>query len=199
MQPSYFRKSIRLDEVLRKLNHLNSYRRYLYRQIGQHRYNSVISFKATRNFARQFMTWSAMFMLLAQPVGAQGADCGCSSANEVSTGTCCSVADTCCGSAENSCCSKASSCCSATNVADTPCSCGDECQCGAADGNHLPNPAIPVSDTTSQQTQILALANQTISEIDSTTFGDEFPRAESASPFSLTAQQVCALLSRFTC
>jgi hypothetical protein len=43
------------------------------------------------------------------------------------------------------------------------------------------------------------LANQTISGIDAVAFGDEFPRAESASPISFSAQQKCALLSRFTC
>ena len=160
----------------------------------------MVSSKTIRNFARQVMTWSAMFMLLVQPLGALGADCGCSSAKETSNVSCCSGADTCCGSAETSCCSKTSSCCSTTtNSNDAPCRCGDNCQCGTADGNQSPNPVIPVSDSTSQQTQILALANQTISGIDGTIFGNEFPRAESASPVSLTAQQVCALLSRFTC
>ena len=160
----------------------------------------MVSFRKIRDFARQFMTWCAMFMLLVQPIGAQGADCGCSSAKELSTGNCCSVAKAYCGSDQTSCCSKKSSCRSTTKcMDDVPCSCGDQCQCGAADGNQSPNPAIPVGVTTSQQTQILALASQTTSEVDVAIFGDEFPRAEFASPISLTAQQVCALLSRFTC
>mgnify|MGYP001379601945 FL=1 len=160
----------------------------------------MVSIKTVRNIARQFVTWSAVFMLLVQPLGALGADCGCSSANETSNVSWCSGTDTCCGSAETSCCSKTLSCCSTTTTSDdAPCSCGDSCQCSAADDNQSSNPVIPVNDSTCQQTHILALANQTISGIDGTVLGREFSRVETASPFSLTAQQVCVLLSRFTC
>ena len=146
------------------------------------------------------MTWSAMYMLLVHPVGVQGADCGCSTAHEASMLTCCHGSDTCSGSTQTSCCSSTSSCCSTTNSSDKlPCSCGGKCQCGAQDGKQSPNPVIPVNDLTSQQTQILALANQAISVIDGTSFGDDFPQAESASPLSFSALQKCVFLSRFTC
>lgn len=152
------------------------------------------------------MTWSAMLMLLANPIGVQGADCGCSSAHEVSMLNCCCGSDACCGSdsccesGQTSCCSRTSTCCSTTNgIHKVPCSCEGKCQCGAIDDTQSPNPVIPVNDLTSQQTQILALANQTISGLDGTLLGDEFPRTESVRPLSFSALQKCVLLSRFTC
>ena len=169
--------------------------------------------RTIRRFAQQAITWSAMLMLLVQPLGLQAADCGCCSAENalvdakiscapISGGSCCgNVPESCCSPKSTNCCSsKKSACCSSTKSSDdTPCNCGENCQCGVSEDSTPFTPAIPTNDSTSQQTQILALAIQTISGIDAAPLGDEFPQAESASPVSLTAQQACALLSRFTC
>ena len=141
-----------------------------------------------------------MFVLLVPPVAAQRADCECSSGREVSPASGCVATKSCFGFAQKSCCSENSACCNTTiDIADSPCSCGDQCQCGAVDVNQLPNPSIPVNDTTSEQTHLLALAVQTIARIETKCFGNEFRQKESASPVSLTAHEVCALLSRFIC
>ena len=172
---------------------------------------TVFTRNTIRGVTRHAMTWSAMLMLLVQPSGLQAADCGCrsgtSSAVESNCG-CSSVAiKSCCGKQDSCCCSNRpslsfdeSSCCAApkSDLSST-CTCGDNCRCGSRDTPDAPAPVIPANDSTSKQTQLLILAIESTQGIDCVISCDDSTRSESARQFSLTARQVCALLSRFTC
>lgn len=160
--------------------------------------------RTIRKLARQTLTWSAMLMMLVQPVSLIAADCGCCSREGMpASTTCCANNNTeksCCSRQASDCCVAKASCCSVSDSrSQSPCKCGDDCRCSQRDQPLTPQPAIPTNDSGHDQLQLVLLA------IQSSCFGDCVcddpckPRPESASYRSSTAQQVCVLLSRFTC
>ena len=151
--------------------------------------------KPINKFAKQLVAWSAIAMLFLQPLGLSGYDCGCGSVNvqEATTEYCCSM-DTpeksCCRTSEKTCCS------TSDKVNNAPCKCGDHCRCSMNQPGK-PLPVIPVNESQSEQSQSLALTSSVwptaVSQTESKFGGQTF----SVVRLALTAQQTCALLSRF--
>ena len=151
------------------------------------------------------MAWSAIVMLFVQPLKVDASNCGCVG-KEVRTPvslTCsyCSAqapAKSCCDTQTRSCCSssKKTCCSSGDQVHSTPCRCGDQCQC-SVEKQRQPHPFVPLSDAQTEQTQTVAVAIYVAPLVALR------PRQDfGCPPFSvhqptLTAQQICALLSRF--
>jgi len=167
--------------------------------------------KPILNIVRQVLTWSATVMLMVQSVGWPAAGCGCGSIRsaadrsskcpEQARQVCCGV-DRChgCGTSQESCCeSRTKDGATATANADSDCGCGQSCHCGMADGNDLPIPAIPVRESTHEQTQLLVVLFASIFDPAAAHVGGDLSGFESVGQYSFRAQQVCALLSRFTC
>ena len=151
------------------------------------------------------MAWSAIVMLFVQPLKVDANNCGCGG-KEVRTpvslaGSCCSgqaPAKSCCGSQTKACCSssKKNCCSSGDQVHSAPCRCGDQCQC-SVEKQRQQQPVVPLNDLQTEQTQTVAVAIYVAPLV------VVRPRQDfGCPPFSvhqptLTAQQICALLSRF--
>ncbi len=151
-----------------------------------------------------FFATSMMFAMLA--IGVQpmllgsGRACDCStieSVNERNTEASC-----CNGENEE----LLSSCCSSRLATAQRCSCKptsvcDCADCGCSDGNeeHLPLPAIPTNETTEVVSPVLICATPVFVYL----FDREiqgFDYQNSAAEFAaLSSQEICILLSRFTC
>ena len=81
---------------------------------------------------------------------------------------------------------------------NVPCNCGDHCQCSTRDEPTVPVPAIPSNQSGHEQVQLMLLAVWSNGCCDIVPVRHDSPSPESALAHSLTAQQTCALLSRFT-
>ncbi len=144
---------------------------------------------------KQLLAWSAITMLLLQPVGWQGTACGCGTGNEQATSTaglgtgqattksCCSSAGTSHGDASN-------------EIFDSRCNCGNQCCCSENE-QETPLPALPLKESHLEQPLTLALmagvepiaATRTASKFGFLTF--------TVNRTALTALETCVLLSRF--
>jgi hypothetical protein len=159
-----------------------------------------------RRCAKPALASSALFMLLVQPVVLRTtANCGCCSteARESGSDSCCSARQTaggCCGEQPTSCCSQTPTCCSsrAGNRARA-CQCGDRCQCSTRKQPLNPAPFVPTNESGQDQIQLVLLLAQLSSGLDSVESGDGVRPLDCTAGLALTAQQVCILLSRFTC
>ncbi len=153
------------------------------------------------DFAKLLVAWTAIIMLFAQPLNLRASDCGCSGSNiQTAKNSCCgSTETTCCSSSvELTCCSSSTkTCCSKNDVLkSSSCNCGDQCRCSSEQPSQ-PMPAVPVNETQTEQSQSVALTlevavlcfAQPKSSFDRQLFSGYQP--------ALTAQQTCALLSRF--
>jgi hypothetical protein len=147
------------------------------------------------DLARQLVAWPAIAMLLLQPLLVIGDDCGCGPRNGLRATASATqakpVAKTCC--------------CSTTRMRYSPgkdgltrqsCACGERCCCSANErGNPLP--ASPVNESRHEPAQLPALAS---GDWPKHLFRAERNSSLPVYPVSrpaLTAQQSCALLSRF--
>lgn len=153
------------------------------------------------DFAKQLAAWTAIIMLFAQPLSLRASECGCSGSNiQAAKNSCCGNNDTtCCSSSvEPSCCSSSTkSFCSKNDVSkSSPCNCGERCRCSNEQPSQ-PMPAVPVNEAQNEKSQSVALTL----EIDGrcVTWPKSNFERQLFSGFqpSLTAQQTCALLSRF--
>lgn len=152
------------------------------------------------------MAWFAIGMLLVQPLGMNGNDCGCCSkrVNEFAKASCCSLeapaTSICCSmnSSAESCCeaAKTSSCSASDQLSNTRCKCDDHCFCSLNEPAK-PLPAIPSNETQNDQVNTLSLttchAPMAISRTEKKVGFQSF----TFNRRPLTAQQTCALLSRF--
>jgi len=165
----------------------------------------MTSTRTIRHLAKQAITWSAMFTLLVQPVSLQASDCGCCSKghSQNETQNCCSTttaANSCCSQQSSTCCSARTNPCSVEKTqSSSPCKCNDKCQCSVQNEPTVPIPAIPTNNSGHDQTQLVLLAIQPICCSNCFAVAKPKPRPDSTIARTLTAQQVCALLSRFTC
>lgn len=148
--------------------------------------------------AHQFMAWSAMCIMLIYPVGLQHHSCPCSSGKVPS----------CCASSSKNSCERGEDldwpgsicCCVASKAVEClDCQCGEQCQCGKHSSDPSPIPAIPANDSTTERVFGIACIGQTVCCLCETIEGAQNIITKWGSPRSLSAQQVCALLSRFTC
>ncbi len=163
--------------------------------VYQYQSSTVFFNQPVNVFAKQLLAWSAIAMLFLQPLGLNGRDCGCRSGKllDAAPAGCCSAK-----AADKSCCGSVNTmCCSANDKqSSVPCKCGDQCRCLVNEpGNPLP--AVPVNESRNEQPQTLAL---TISFVRMIVSGTECKfgfRTFSVYRPALTAQQTCALLSRF--
>lgn len=167
--------------------------------------STVFSKQIIRKLAQQLTVWSALVMLLVQPLSLQAFDCGCcrSDANPVASTKCCSktqATKSCCTNQVADCCSAKNSCCSESrDVTPTKCKCGDNCQCAAKNRPLQPAPVVPLNDSAHDQTQLLLLSIEPSPNISSLLGGPStLPSGQICKP-SFSARQVCALLSRFIC
>ncbi len=169
----------------------------------------MFSPKLIRIAIEQSMTWSAMLMLLVHPFCIPVANCGCqldSRSTVEQSGccsnfskTCCDEVAPCCSAEPFSCSSQSSDCAAPETDFGLPCKCGHQCRCGSIDGPYAPAPVIPTNNSPSEQSQWLILAIQSTVGIDCEMGSEDLRQPKLAQKYSLTAQQVCALLSRFTC
>lgn len=163
----------------------------------------MISVTTFRKLAQQLTTWSAMMMLFAQPLCLQTTQCNCCSANDqLAEATMCCSLDSPTSSQNVGCCATERSCCSAkrtTLTAATSCECGTDCQCSIHQVPGVPLPALPTNNSGHDPIQLVMLAIQSSCDCDCLADSRSKPRLESSVIHSLTAQKVCALLSRFTC
>lgn len=160
-------------------------------------YSRLINFE----FAKQLAAWTAIVMLFAHPLNVRVGNCGCSSSKiQTTKNACCGNSETtCCSpSVERSCCSQSTeSCCSKVDFSKSlPCDCGDQCQCSTEQPNQ-PLPAVPVNESQNEQSQSVAL---TLEVVELYTVQPKYKSKRnllSEYQTALTAQQICALLSRF--
>lgn len=154
---------------------------------------------------KQLMAWLAIGMLLVQPLGMTGNDCGCSSSgvNESAMASCsleASAKSFCCSmnsSAESCCVAAKTSCCSASDqLSNTPCKCGDHCLCSLNEPA-MPLPAIPSNKTQNDQVKTLTLPTCHAPMAILRTGKKVGFQSFTVNRRPLTAQQTCALLSRF--
>ncbi len=152
-------------------------------------------------FAKQLLAWSAIAMLFVQPSGLNGNVCGCGAANgqmaATDRGGAAGVAAKPCDSAKSTCCSAKTTCCSAgSERSNTPCRCGDRCRCSANEPGK-PLPAAPVNESQTERTQTLVLTISVVPIVISRTDSKFGLHSYSVYRPAHTAQQTCALLSRF--
>ncbi len=153
------------------------------------------------DFAKQLAAWTAIIMLFAQPLNLRASDCGCSgSIIQTAKNSCCGSAETtCCSSSvERSCCSSSTITCCSKNEGpkNSPCDCGEQCRCSQEQPSQS-IPAVPANETQNEQSPSVALTLEVVvlcvtqpkSSFDRQVFSGYQP--------ALTAQQTCALLSRF--
>lgn len=152
------------------------------------------------------MAWFAIGMLLVQPLSVNRNDCGCCSkrVNESAKASCCSLeaptTSICCSkiSSVESCCEAAkTSCCSASDqFSNTRCKCDDHCLCSLSEpAKQLP--AIPSNEKQNDQVNTLSLTVCVVPTAVSQTESKFRFQVSTVYRPALTAQQTCALLSRF--
>ncbi len=157
-------------------------------------------------FVQGALTWSAVLTLLVQPISLPTAkDCGCcarSAATSQTVAGCSASLDTnrCCTPPPKTCCSRKRSCCSDPRAKTTTvCQCGDDCRCSTRRDPVSPAPIVPTPDWQQDQYQLVWLSTQTLPGNSSLPDDHLAGPTIASTVLTLTAQQVCALLSRFTC
>lgn len=91
------------------------------------------------------------------------------------------------------------SCCAAViEPPETTCNCGDQCQC-APEKPVESLPVVPIHQSVNDQVQLLVLTIDGELIVDSLTDAEFGRQSFTAYRPALSAQQFCALLSRFTC
>lgn len=131
---------------------------------------------------------------------------GCRCATNVSV-TAEASSETCCGELpkvqKHGCCSTtesnataATSCC--CNPAALACGCG-ECKCSEDEGSHAPPPAIPGNETTEVVSPTWFSAAPSICFPRESEIKQAHSQKTVADYATLSSQQTCVLLSRFTC
>lgn len=135
-------------------------------------------------------------------VFSSGSACSCDAMASVDANADSGVSSCCGGSVE-----KETSCCASKKAEPKPCCCNPEastcqcedCECSESNESHPPTPAIPTNETNEVVTSTLICAAPFVG----------FPKASEqkraaisktvADHATLTSQQTCVLLSRFTC
>ena len=145
------------------------------------------------DIAKQLLAWSAIAMLFVQPLSLSASNCGCcTTGDQAGSATCCAStiqSSSCCGS-------KTTCCCSKSQEVNPTCTCGDQCRC-SIETPGKPLPAVPLNGSQHEQTQTLALTISVVPLV--VTRPDSNIDRQNGSVYrpALTAQQTCALLSRF--
>ncbi len=153
---------------------------------------------------KQLMAWTAILMLFVQPLCLRAGDCGCCSTAEKNEQqqSCCSTQNT-----TASCCSKSASgnCCNAVlpqpcskRIDANSCDCGDRCDC-TVETPGQPAPAVPLhpSQRDHNPSAWILLADQIL--VADCPVNSQGCGIVTAFLPVISAQEYCALLSRFTC
>ena len=162
---------------------------------------NVINKRTIRLIIRQVVSWTAVMTLLVQPVGLFASNCCCDSINAV-THECCNAGQSpaCCSQDRNCCRVEQPSCCTKSIAPECdPCSCGDRCLCAATDGPASPVPVAPVNHSETEQTNVSPLTAEPLVDCPLVPDANAQRKSDIVGSYSFTAQQICALLSRFTC
>ena len=161
-----------------------------------------IKSKTQRILLVTLMVFATAAIGLQPLVFSSGSACSCDAMASVDANADSGVSSCCGGSVEEvSCCSSSKKaepkpCC--CNPEASTCECGD-CGCSESNESYPPTPAIPTNETTEIVSPTLVCSTPHVgfpkpSEIESVAFSKNV-----AGQGPLTAQQTCALLSRFTC
>lgn len=155
-----------------------------------------------RTLLATLMVFATAAIGLQPLVFSSGSACTCDAMASVDANADSGVSSCCGGSVEEE-----ASCCSSKKAKTNPCCCNPEaltcqcvdCRCGESDEPHPPAPAIPTNETTEIVSPTLVCSTPHVgfpkpSEIESVAFSRNV-----ADQATLTAQQTCVLLSRFTC
>lgn len=161
-----------------------------------------IKSKIQRTLLATLMVFATAAIGLQPLVFSSGSTCTCAAMASVDTNADSGVSSCCLTSVEEE-----ASCCSSKKAETNPCCCNPEastcecgdCGCSESNESHPPAPAIPTNETNEVVTPTLICAAPFVG----------FPKASelkrAATPktvadhATLTSQQTCVLLSRFTC
>ena len=155
-----------------------------------------------RTLLATLMVFATAAIGLQPLVFSSGTKCNCDAMASVDA-TANSGVSSCCGSTVE----EEAGCCSSKKAKTKPCCCNPEaltcqcidCRCGEGDEPHPTAPAIPTNETTEIVSPTLVCSTPHVgfpkpSEIESVAFSRNV-----ADQATLTSQQTCVLLSRFTC
>lgn len=165
--------------------------------------------RKTRIALKAMCSWLAIVAVSIQPIVASAVSCLCDEKSDSATfESCCDaepVTQSCCSAVDSV--NSSSSCCSSTQFKKSTCKCDSnaascecgDCQCADSNGGSTAPPAIALPTSNESQTQTFVSCSFIESIHTQATNQLTNSRSSYLVQDSLTAQETCVLLSRFTC